>query len=243
MQETPLKYMMADQYYLDHSDEYSSIQFQENQYLVNLNQNDVPIFQSKLIKNPTASLIGNYCLSIIHQIDPLFATIRVFKDKFLNILNEFIKYEEMFDRQNPFQEYLCQNQYIRTHIDNLSDIKYIDDQLYIQLNKNRLFEYLDQKYDSLVKYMHSDGVFQLQSCHSKEIEDYELQNCKLFYEYIGKDLFLEYYEYKQTQLCEKVTTMTFSTQFCTQLTRTLTLSNHSFKDQIGLKDQGDVTQI
>ncbi|CAK57971.1 unnamed protein product (macronuclear) [Paramecium tetraurelia] len=93
--------------------------------------------------------------------------------------------------------------------------------------------------------MHSDGVFQLQSCHSKEIEDYELQNCKLFYEYIGQELFQEYYEYKQTQLCEKVTTMTFSTQFCTQLTRTLTLSNHSFKEkfQSGLKDQEDVTQI
>ncbi|CAD8194745.1 unnamed protein product [Paramecium octaurelia] len=63
MQESPLQYLMADQYYLDHSEEYSSILIQENQYLANLNQNDVPIFQSKLIKNPTASLIGNYCLT------------------------------------------------------------------------------------------------------------------------------------------------------------------------------------
>ncbi|CAD8113334.1 unnamed protein product [Paramecium sonneborni] len=180
---------------------------------------------------------------VIHQVDPMFPLIRILKHNFIHFQPEFIKYEDIFDRQNTFQAYLSQNQYIRTNIDNISNVKFIDDQLYVQFNKNRLFEFLDLKYENLLKYMFQDQVFQSQSCHSKVIEDNELQNCKLFYEYIGKKLFLEYYEYKQSQLCEKVSTMTFSTQMCIQFTQTLSLSTHSLKEKNDTQNQLDFTMI
>ncbi|CAK60882.1 unnamed protein product (macronuclear) [Paramecium tetraurelia] len=188
---------MADEYFLEHNESYSAFSFGDIQFFVNLNDFEAPIFQPSKIHNPYASLIGNYCIPessifFINKVDPIFVVIRLLRNKLANEQQaKSIEFENIFDNEDAFQIYLSKCKSIRENFDSISITKEVGDELYVKLDKGRLFQFLDAKYNNIRQYS-QQGIYYVNDCNQKKQDEFELQACILFKQYMGDQLFNEF---------------------------------------------------
>ncbi|CAD8202757.1 unnamed protein product [Paramecium octaurelia] len=208
------QYLMADEYFLENNESYSSFSLGDIQFLVNLNDIDAPIFQPSKIQNPYVSLIGNYCMAdssiiFINKVDPIFVAIRVLRNKLANQQQEkSIEFENIFNGEDTFEVYLSKHQQIRENIDCISNKTLIGDDIYVKLDKGKLFQFLDYKYNSILQYS-KKSVYFVDDCNQKRQDESELQICTLFRQYIGEQLFKEYQATKKIVVANQTSTVEF----------------------------------
>ncbi|CAD8083624.1 unnamed protein product [Paramecium primaurelia] len=211
------QYLMADEYFLENNESYSSFSLGDIQFFVNLNDFEAPIFQPSKIQNPYVSLIGNYCMSdssiiVINKVDPIFVAIRVLRNKLANEKQvNSIEFENIFNSEDSFEIYLSKHKQIKENIDCISFTKQFNDDLYVKLDKGKLFQFLDIKYNSIREYS-QQSVYFLNDCNQKKQDESQLQSCNLFQQYIGDQLFTEYKATKKTDVTNQVSTVNFDQQ-------------------------------
>ncbi|CAD8115691.1 unnamed protein product [Paramecium sonneborni] len=191
------QYLMADEYFLENNENYTAFKHEDIQFLVNLSDYDAPIFQPSKIHNPYASLIGNYCISdssitFINKVDPIFVAIKVLRNKFENEQQKHIvEFENIFNNEDSFEHYLSKCKQIRDNIDCICTTKLINNELYVKLDKQKLFQFLDVKYNNIQNYT-QQGAYVVSDCNQKKQQQFEVETCRLFQQYIGQQLYSEY---------------------------------------------------
>ncbi|CAK57431.1 unnamed protein product (macronuclear) [Paramecium tetraurelia] len=208
------QYLMADEYFLENNESYSSFSLGDIQFLVNLNDFEAPIFQPSKIHNPYVSLVGNYCMAdssiiFINKVDPIFVAIRVLRNKLANQQQEnSIEFENIFNGEDTFEVYLSKHKQIRQNIDCISNKKEIGDEIYVKLDKGKLFQFLDVKYNSIRQYSQK-SVYFVDDCNQKKQDESELKICDLFKQYIGEQLYNDYQATKKIVIANQTSKFEF----------------------------------